>query len=94
MLVELPDKPDIERLTRLWATLSDMGLYVAPIRDPDDIEPPHGLVALVVALKKPEVPLEITTGDIRSPMEGTEVGEDSPSALRDGDNVVDFPPIL
>ena len=83
-----------ERHTHLWAYLSGLGLYVAPIRPLDDEN--MDLEGLVVSIEPLSVQLYVSeisvAPEVSSPMEGSEVSQDIEPTLRDGLNVIDFPP--
>lgn len=77
-----------ERNKRLYKKLRDMGLYVAIMSDPDN----HEIIdSITVSAGKPKITL--VPFDVRFPLEGSEVRELVRPALRNGNNVVEFPSV-
>lgn len=85
------------RNKRLYETLKGMGLFVTAIPRTDfpneidyiavSCQAPGGPRVLYPLDRSGEVPVHVG-----SPLQGPEVGEGIPAAVRDGDNVIDLPP--
>lgn len=81
------EKMDVAaRNRRLYEHLKALGLFVAVTSDPDD----HSVIdSITVSAGQPKV--RLAPFDVCFPLEGSEVGEDVLSAIRNADNVIDFP---
>lgn len=77
-----------DRNKRLYEKLRDMGLYVCITSDPDDY---RKIDSITVSAGCPKV--DLVPCPVRFPVEGAQVEKLVRPTLREGSNVVDFPPV-
>ena len=84
-----------DRNQRLYETLKGMGLFTEVVLCRDD---PTKIDQIIVAVASPTVELYTAksspSASIFPPVESSEVVEGFPSSSGDGNNVIDFPPVL
>lgn len=78
---------DKARNERLYKTLVEMGLFVEAVYCPND---PDVIDYILVSASLPTV----ATTDVIPPVKRTQVRENVGPTARDGDNVIDFPPVV
>ena len=86
-MVRLEEMDVASRNQRLYEHLKESGLYVAVTSDPDNRSV---IDSIAVSAAPPKV--NLAPLDVCFPLEGTEVADVVRPAVRDADNVIDFPP--
>ena len=79
------------RNKRLYDTLKGMGLFVTPVPREDF---PNEIDHIVVSCHMPGGSRELVAPNVCLPLQGPKVGEGIAPSGSDGNNVVDFPPVI